>query len=136
MSILHGTYTLGLLTVGAFVAILTYYTYKLLSSYLYKWHEMKPIPEIGGALPFVGNALQFEANAGGEMRKGRWEKHVHYCYVWPRLPEVCLKQQQIIIGKHKTQIFPQSFAMYFVLSFQIYYVSLSTAQSSSRTLHC
>ncbi|XP_067106821.1 cytochrome P450 4V8 [Osmerus mordax] len=64
MSVLLGIYTLGLLTVGAFVAILTYYTYKLLSSYLYKWHAMKPIPEIGGALPFIGNALQFEANAG------------------------------------------------------------------------
>ncbi|KAK6324974.1 hypothetical protein J4Q44_G00043160 [Coregonus suidteri] len=69
MAIVLGAYTLGLLGVSLFVSMLTYATYQLLSSYLYKWREMKPIPEIEGTYPFIGNALQFKANAGDFFRQ-------------------------------------------------------------------
>lgn len=73
MAIVLGAYTLGLLGLSLFISILTYATYQLLSSYLYKWREMKPIPEIEGTYPLIGNALQFKSNAGGE-RVMRGEK--------------------------------------------------------------
>ncbi|KAF7707375.1 hypothetical protein HF521_018593 [Silurus meridionalis] len=31
---------------------------------MHKWREMKPIPGMEGAFPFIGNALQFKTNAG------------------------------------------------------------------------
>lgn len=73
MVIVLVAYTLGLPGVSHFVSMLTYATYQLLSSYLYKWREMKPIPEIEGTYPLIGNALQFKSNAGGE-RVMRGEK--------------------------------------------------------------
>lgn len=66
MEVLLGTYTIALFGVSIFIATLTYITYKLLASYLHKWYEMKPIPEVPGTYPFIGNALQFKTNAGGK----------------------------------------------------------------------
>ncbi|XP_074543073.1 cytochrome P450 4V8 [Halichoeres trimaculatus] len=57
------------LGVSVFIAVVTYITYKLLSGYLHKWFEMKPIPQIEGLIPFLGNALQFKTNAGDFFRQ-------------------------------------------------------------------
>ncbi|KAM7394477.1 hypothetical protein PAMP_021280 [Pampus punctatissimus] len=69
MAGLLGSYTIPLLGVSIFIATLTYITYKLLSSYLKKWFEMKPIPGVEGTYPFIGNALQFKTNAGDFFRQ-------------------------------------------------------------------
>ncbi|XP_029356961.1 cytochrome P450 4V8 [Echeneis naucrates] len=69
MTILLGSYSIPLLGVSIFIATLTYITYKLLSSYLHKWFEMKPIPGVEGTYLFIGNALQFKANAGDFFRQ-------------------------------------------------------------------
>lgn len=66
MTGLLGSFTVPLLGVSIFIATLTYITYKLLSSYLHKWFEMKPIPGVEGTYLFIGNALQFKTNAGGK----------------------------------------------------------------------
>lgn len=66
MVVLHGTYTVPLLGVSILIAVMTYITYKLLSSYLHKWYEMKPIPGLDGTYPFIGDTLQFKSNAGGK----------------------------------------------------------------------
>uniref|UniRef100_A0A8C6LMU4 Cytochrome P450 4V2 n=1 Tax=Nothobranchius furzeri TaxID=105023 RepID=A0A8C6LMU4_NOTFU len=49
---------------GIVIAAVTYFTYKMLSSYLHKYYEMKPIPGIEGTYPFIGDALMFKTNAG------------------------------------------------------------------------
>ena len=67
MAVLLGSYSIPFLGVSILVAALTYITYRLLSSYLHKWFEMKPIPEVEGTYPFIGNALQFKNNAGGRQ---------------------------------------------------------------------
>lgn len=61
-----GGYTLLLLGASVFVAALTCFTYRVLSDYLHKWFQMKPIPELEGTYPLIGNALQFKPNGGGE----------------------------------------------------------------------
>lgn len=66
MAVLLGSYTMPLLGVSIFIAALSYITFKLLSSYLHKWFEMRPIPGIEGSYLFIGNALQFKTNAGGK----------------------------------------------------------------------
>lgn len=66
MAVLFGSYTIPLLGVSIFIAALTYITYKMLSSYLQKWFEMKPIPQVEGTYLFIGNALTFKTNAGGK----------------------------------------------------------------------
>lgn len=66
MAVLLGSYSIPLLGVSIFIATLTYITYKLLSDYLQKWFEMKPIPEVKGTYLFIGCALQFKNNAGGK----------------------------------------------------------------------
>lgn len=69
MAVLFGSYTIPLVGVSVFIAALTYITYKMLSSYLQKWFQMKPIPQVEGTYPFIGNALQFKTNAGGKKAK-------------------------------------------------------------------
>lgn len=66
MAVFLGSYTMPVVGVSIFIAALTYITYQMLSSYLHKWFEMKPIPEMEGTYPLIGNALQFKTNAGGE----------------------------------------------------------------------
>lgn len=66
MADLLGGLTLPLLGASVFVAVLTCFTYRVLSDYLHKWFQMKPIPELEGTYPLIGNALQFKPNAGGE----------------------------------------------------------------------
>ncbi|XP_041790073.1 cytochrome P450 4V2 [Chelmon rostratus] len=69
MAVLLGSYTMPLLGVSIFIAALSYITFKLLSSYLHKWFEMRPIPGIEGSYLFIGNALQFKTNAGDFFRQ-------------------------------------------------------------------
>ncbi|XP_076585043.1 cytochrome P450 4V8 [Chaetodon auriga] len=57
------------LGVSIFIAALTYLTWKLLSDYLHKWFEMKPIPGVEGTYLFFGNALQFKTDAGDFFRQ-------------------------------------------------------------------
>ncbi|XP_056136776.1 cytochrome P450 4V2 [Lampris incognitus] len=64
MPILLGDCSAGLLVVSFFIAVLTYVTYQLLSRHLLQWYKIKPIPDIGGTFPVIGNALQFKTNAG------------------------------------------------------------------------
>ncbi|XP_003972356.1 cytochrome P450 4V8 [Takifugu rubripes] len=64
MADLLGGFTLPLLGASVFVAALTCFTYRMLSDYLHKWFQMKPIPELEGTYPLIGNALQFKPNAG------------------------------------------------------------------------
>uniref|UniRef100_A0A3Q3EB46 aromatase n=1 Tax=Labrus bergylta TaxID=56723 RepID=A0A3Q3EB46_9LABR len=56
MVVLLGSYTIPFLGVSVFIAALIYITYTLLSDYLRKWFEMKPIP-------------QFKTNAGEFFRQ-------------------------------------------------------------------
>uniref|UniRef100_A0A3Q3LWB7 Cytochrome P-450AROM n=1 Tax=Mastacembelus armatus TaxID=205130 RepID=A0A3Q3LWB7_9TELE len=69
MAVVLGSYTMPLLGISIFIATLSYISYKLLSSYLHKWVEMKPIPGVPGTYPFIGNALQFKTNAGDFFRQ-------------------------------------------------------------------
>lgn len=69
-----GGFTLLLLGASIFVAALTSFTYRVLSDYLHKWFQMKPIPELEGTYPLIGNALQFKPNAGGEWSLRSKEK--------------------------------------------------------------
>lgn len=75
MAVVLGFYTAASLLVVGVMAFLSYLTYHLLSTYLRNWKEMKIIPGIDGTYPFIGNALQFKSNAGGEEKgdgkKGR-----------------------------------------------------------------
>lgn len=66
MAVLFGTYSLPFFAVSIFIAALTYITFKLLSGYLHKWFEMKPIPGVEGTYPFIGNALMLKNDAGGK----------------------------------------------------------------------
>lgn len=77
MTALQGSYTIPFLGVSIFIAALTYITYRLLSSYLHKWFEMRPIPEMEGTYPFIGNALMFKTNAGGKRTINTAQKDTH-----------------------------------------------------------
>lgn len=67
--------TLPLLGASVFVAALTCFTYWMLGDYLHKWFQMKPIPELEGTYPLIGNALMFKPNAGGEEAGRSSRKH-------------------------------------------------------------
>uniref|UniRef100_UPI0037E8F292 cytochrome P450 4V8 n=1 Tax=Semicossyphus pulcher TaxID=241346 RepID=UPI0037E8F292 len=69
MAVLLGSSSILFLGVSVFIAALTYITYKLISDYLRKWFQMKPIPEVEGTYPIIGNALQFKTNAGDFFRQ-------------------------------------------------------------------
>uniref|UniRef100_A0A3Q3VRL8 aromatase n=1 Tax=Mola mola TaxID=94237 RepID=A0A3Q3VRL8_MOLML len=69
MVVLLGSYTIPLLGVSLFIAVLTNITFKMLNSYLHKWFQMKPIPELEGTYPIIGNALAFKTNAGDFFRQ-------------------------------------------------------------------
>lgn len=85
MAVLLGNYTIPLLGVSLFIATLIYITYKLLSDYLHKWFEMKPIPELEGTYPIIGNALMFKTNAGGKkaidmlLQEASWAELCAHC---------------------------------------------------------
>ncbi|KAJ8262289.1 hypothetical protein GJAV_G00164760 [Gymnothorax javanicus] len=57
-------YVLWLIAKIIFIALLAYITYQPLSEYIQKWYEMKPVPGIARAYPFIGHALEFKANTG------------------------------------------------------------------------
>ncbi|XP_036407558.1 cytochrome P450 4V2-like [Megalops cyprinoides] len=86
MEIMLKVYLLGLTTATIFLALLTYVTYQLLSRYIRKWNEMKPIPGVGGAYPIIGNALQFKTNAGdffSQIIEGTNEfRHLPLLKIW------------------------------------------------------
>ncbi|KAJ4945069.1 hypothetical protein JOQ06_013607 [Pogonophryne albipinna] len=64
MAVLLGSYSIALFGTSIVIASLTYITYRLLSGYLHKWFTMKPIPELEGTYPIIGNALMFKNNPG------------------------------------------------------------------------
>ncbi|KAF3852442.1 hypothetical protein F7725_005797 [Dissostichus mawsoni] len=64
MAVLLGSYSIALFGTSFVIASLTYITYRLLSGYLHKWFTMKPIPELEGTYPIIGNALVFKNNPG------------------------------------------------------------------------
>ncbi|XP_034087120.1 cytochrome P450 4V2-like [Gymnodraco acuticeps] len=64
MAVLLGSYSIALFGTSFVIATLTYITYRLLSGYLHKWFTMKPIPELEGTYPIIGNALIFKNNPG------------------------------------------------------------------------
>ncbi|KAK5926281.1 hypothetical protein CgunFtcFv8_021865 [Champsocephalus gunnari] len=64
MAVLLGSYSIALFGTSFVIATLTYITYRLLSDYLHKWFTMKPIPELEGTYPIIGNALMFKNNPG------------------------------------------------------------------------
>ncbi|KAI4832349.1 hypothetical protein KUCAC02_015319 [Chaenocephalus aceratus] len=64
MAVLLGSYSIALFGTSFVIATLTYITYRLLSDYLHKWFTMKPIPELEGTYPIIGNALIFKNNPG------------------------------------------------------------------------
>ncbi|XP_053486697.1 cytochrome P450 4V2 [Ictalurus furcatus] len=64
MEILFGLHTLGSITSIVLLILLMCMLYSPIKSYIHKWREMKPIPGMEHAFPFIGNALQFKANAG------------------------------------------------------------------------
>lgn len=74
MAVVWGFYAAASLVVAAIIAVLSYLTYQLLSTYLHNWREMKMIPGIDGTYPFIGNALQFKSNAGGEEGGGKTDE--------------------------------------------------------------
>ncbi|XP_062243542.1 cytochrome P450 4V2 [Platichthys flesus] len=69
MAALLGGSMIPLVGVSVFLAALTYITYKLLSGYLHKWIEMKPIPELPATYPFIGNALELKSSSGEFFRQ-------------------------------------------------------------------
>ena len=77
MAVLLNSYSIPLLGISIFIAAVTYFTYKLLSDFLHKWFTMKPIPQVEGTYPFIGNALDFKANAAGK-------KASTCCFRWPQ----------------------------------------------------
>jgi len=68
MAVLLGSYSIALFGTSFVIATLTYITYRLLSDYLQKWFTMKPIPELEGTYPIIGNALIFKNNPGGKTK--------------------------------------------------------------------
>ncbi|XP_034087104.1 cytochrome P450 4V2 [Gymnodraco acuticeps] len=64
MVVLLCSYSIALFGTSIVIASLTYITYRLLSGYLHKWFTMKPIPELEGTYPIIGNALMFKNNPG------------------------------------------------------------------------
>ncbi|XP_029292888.1 cytochrome P450 4V8 [Cottoperca gobio] len=64
MAVLLGSYSIHLVGISIFIAGLTYITYRLLNGYLHKWFAMRPIPQLEGTYPFIGNALIFKTNPG------------------------------------------------------------------------
>uniref|UniRef100_A0A3Q3EB22 aromatase n=1 Tax=Labrus bergylta TaxID=56723 RepID=A0A3Q3EB22_9LABR len=59
MVVLLGSYTIPFLGVSVFIAALIYITYTLLSDYLRKWFEMKPIPQVEGHIPSLETRCKF-----------------------------------------------------------------------------
>lgn len=66
MGVLFGLYILGIIFTAVLLLLLASTTYYPLKNYIGKWNEMRPIPGMAGAYPFIGNALQFKTNAGGK----------------------------------------------------------------------
>ncbi|KAK6493115.1 cytochrome P450 4V2-like [Huso huso] len=64
MSIEIGMLLIGATGVAIFIAVITIVTFKLLSSYVHKWIQMKPIPGLSPTYPIFGNALHFKADGG------------------------------------------------------------------------
>lgn len=64
METLFGLYTLGSITS---IILLMFVLYSPIKRYIHTWREMKPIPGMEGAFPFIGNALQFKADGGGKV---------------------------------------------------------------------
>ncbi|XP_061769031.1 cytochrome P450 4V2-like isoform X7 [Nerophis ophidion] len=68
MAVLPGSVSMPVLGLAGLL-VLVLLTFKNLSSYLRTWIQMKPIQEVGGTYPFIGNALQFKSNAGDFFRQ-------------------------------------------------------------------
>lgn len=66
MALVLGSYTAASFIVTILVAFVTYVMYQLLSRFMHKWKEMRPIPGLDQTYPILGNALYFKSSAGGE----------------------------------------------------------------------
>ncbi|XP_072563266.1 cytochrome P450 4V8 isoform X1 [Paramormyrops kingsleyae] len=64
MALVLGSYTVASFIVTLLVAFVTYVMYQLLSRFMHKWKEMKPIPGLDQTYPILGNALYFKSSAG------------------------------------------------------------------------
>ncbi|XP_070846660.1 cytochrome P450 4V8 [Chaetodon trifascialis] len=64
MAPLLSSLTIPVLGMSIFIAVLGYITWKLLSDYLSKWFQMKPIPGREGTHLFFGDSLQFKTESG------------------------------------------------------------------------
>ncbi|XP_072563267.1 cytochrome P450 4V8 isoform X2 [Paramormyrops kingsleyae] len=67
MALVLGSYTVASFIVTLLVAFVTYVMYQLLSRFMHKWKEMKPIPGLDQTYPILGNALYFKSSAGVQL---------------------------------------------------------------------
>ncbi|TRY56537.1 hypothetical protein DNTS_022793, partial [Danionella cerebrum] len=86
MGLLFGFYILGIIFTAVLLLFFTSKSYHPLKSYIGKWNEMRLIPGMPGAYPFIGNALQFKANAAeffNQIIEGTNEnRHLPLAKVW------------------------------------------------------
>ncbi|KAJ3614807.1 hypothetical protein NHX12_018377 [Muraenolepis orangiensis] len=64
MAVLLGGFSVAVVVTTVFVGILTYFTFRLLNGHLQQWYQLKPIPEIGPSMPFIGHTLMMKRGAG------------------------------------------------------------------------
>ena len=69
MVLLLSDLSVAVVATSVFVAILSYFTYRLVTGHLLQYYQLKSIPEIGISYPFIGHALMLKNDARGEEPK-------------------------------------------------------------------